>query len=79
MKKKIALITIVGVLLGLTIVIKPKEKEEYIDITEYNNKLALFVENEEGIYEEATTILSSGYTLNESKSACSNNAKPSWI
>jgi len=78
MKKKIALITIVGVLLGLTVIVKPKEKEEYKDITEYNNKLALFVENEEGIYEEATTIPTSGYTLNESKSACSNNAKPSW-
>jgi len=78
MKKKIALITIVGVLIGLTIVIKPKEKEEYKDITKYNNKLALFVENEEGIYEEAQTIPTSGYTLNESKSACSNNAKPSW-
>jgi len=78
MKKKIALITIVGVLLGLTVIVKPKEKEEYKDITEYNNKLALFVENEEGIYEEAQTIPTSGYTLNESKSACSNNAKPSW-
>jgi len=78
MKKKIIIIGTLAILLGLTVIVKPKEKEEYKDITEYNNKLALFVENEEGIYEEAQTIPTSGYTLNESKSACSNNAKPSW-
>ncbi len=78
MKKKIIIIGTLAILLGLTVIVKPKEKEEYKDITKYNNKLALFVENEEGIYEEAQTIPTSGYTLNESKSACSNNAKPSW-
>ena len=43
-----------------------------------NKSIAIYVKQEDGNYEKTNTIPKSGYILNEEKSVCSNNSKPSW-
>ncbi|MCX4255031.1 MAG: hypothetical protein OSJ63_07225, partial [Bacilli bacterium] len=43
-----------------------------------NKSIAIYIKQEDGNYEKTNTIPESGYILNEEKSVCSNNSKPSW-
>ncbi len=43
-----------------------------------NKSIAIYIKQEDGNYEKTDTIPESGYMLNEEKSVCTNNAKPSW-
>jgi len=77
MKKSIIAVGIVTLLIGISLIFK-KEEKELINITNNeNNTLAFFIE-EEGNYKGVETLPTSGYTLNEEKSFCSNGAQPTW-
>jgi len=77
MKKSIVVVGIVTLLIGISLTFK-KEEKELINITNNeNNTLAFFIE-EEGNYKGVETLPTSGYTLNEEKSFCSNGAQPTW-
>jgi len=77
MKKSIIAVGIVTLLIGISLTFK-KEEKELINITNNeNNTLAFFIE-EEGNYKGVETLPTSGYTLNEEKSFCSNGAQPTW-
>lgn len=41
-------------------------------------KMAFYIKSEAGNYEKSSSIPTSGYILNETKSTCSNGAIPSW-
>ena len=59
-------------------------KEEKINVENLNNKkqelniIAAYIKQEDGTYKASNEIPSSGYTINEEKSVCSNGAKASW-
>jgi len=77
MQKKVTILGIIALILGIALIFK-SEKQELVDITNNeNNTLAFFVE-ENGNYKETNTIPTGNYSLNESKSFCSNNARPTW-
>ena len=40
--------------------------------------IAAYIKQEDGTYKASNEIPSSGYTINEEKSVCSNGAKASW-
>jgi len=76
MKKKIVLSFSIFVLIGILVIIKPKEKLE--KIRDEQKTIAVYIKQEDGSYQESTSIPQKGYLLNTSKSVCSNGAKPTW-
>ena len=78
MKKAIVLIGIV-VVMGIIFYPKDKPKEVLVeDNIDLNSSLAFYIEQDNGTYEESSTIPTSGYTLNTTKSVCTNNTTPIW-
>ena len=67
------------ILLGV-ILFLPNEKEQILieDKNEENTNLVFMLQDEEGNYNKSDTLPSMGYTLNASKSVCSNNTTPTW-
>ena len=79
MKKVGFIITCMVILLGV-ILFLPKEKEQILveDRNEENTNLVFMLQDEEGNYNKSDTLPSMGYTLNASKSVCSNDTTPTW-
>ena len=78
MKKAIVLIGIV-VVMGIMFYPKDKAKEVLVeDSLDLNSSLAFYIEQDNGTYEESSSIPTSGYTLNTTKSVCTNNTTPVW-
>ena len=78
MKKAIVLIGIV-VVMGIIFYPKDKPKEVLVeDNLDLNSSLAFYIEQDNGTYEESSSIPSTGYTLNTTKSVCTNNTTPIW-
>ena len=80
MKKSIITIGIIVTIGSIALLYNSNKKEVLLnkeDITN-NKSIAIYVKQEDGNYEKTNTIPESGYILNEEKSVCSNNSKPSW-
>ncbi len=81
--KRIILV-IVGILGVFGVVLlfgREENKSVYLTNKELkeNNYIAVMIEQEDGNYQEQDNIPQTGYALNESKSTCSNGAKPTWV
>lgn len=81
MKKVGFVIGLVVVLVGV-ILFYPKSDNQKILVEDHhfnqNTSLAFYIEQEDGTYTKSNTLPSTGYTLNTSKSVCSNGAIPTW-
>ena len=81
MKKVGFAIGLVVVLVGI-IIFYPKSDNQkvLVEDNQFNQytSLAFYIEQEDGSYTESDTLPSTGYTLNTSKSVCSNGAIPTW-
>ena len=81
MKKVGFVIGLVVILVGV-ILFYPKSDNQkvLVEDNQFNQytSLAFYIEGEDGNYTESNTLPSTGYTLNTSKSICSNNATPTW-
>ena len=76
-------IVIVGVVLvvGCIFLLNQKDTREILITEEQeldNTSLVFMLQDEEGNYNKSHTLPSTGYTLNASKSVCSDNATPTW-
>ena len=80
MKKSIIIMGIIVTIGSIALLYDSNKKEVLLNKEEItNNKsIAIYVKQEDGNYEKTNTIPESGYILNEEKSVCSNNSKPSW-
>ncbi len=80
MKKSIITMGIIVTIGSIALLYDSNKKEVLLNKEEItNNKsIAIYVKQEDGNYEKTNTIPESGYILNEEKSVCSNNSKPSW-
>ena len=79
--KKISVILIGIVAITIGILSIPKEKKKVLIEEELNNEntsLAFYIEQENGNYEESSSLPSAGYTLDTEKSICTNNTTPVW-
>ena len=73
--KGIISIAVIGLGVGIGFSFKnTKLKVEDLD----SKKLAVFIKQEDGSYKTSNNIPQVGYTLNTSKSTCSNGARPTW-
>ena len=81
MKKVGFVIGLVVVLVGV-VLFYPKSDNQKILVEDnqlnQNTSLAFYIEQEDGSYSKSNTLPSTGYTLNTSKSVCSNGAIPTW-
>ena len=81
MKKVGFAIGLVVVLVGI-IIFYPKSDNQkvLVEDDQFNQytSLAFYIEGEDENYTESNTLPSTGYTLNTSKSVCSNGAIPTW-
>ena len=78
----------VGFVIGLVVVLAgvvlfyPKSDNQKILVEDnqlnQNTSLSFYIEGEDGSYSKTNTLPSTGYTLNTSKSICSNGAIPTW-
>ena len=76
-------IVIEGVVLvvGCIFLLNQKDTREILITEEQelaNTSLVFMLQDEEGNYNKSDTLPSTGYTLNASKSVCSDNATPTW-
>ena len=76
-------IVIVGVVLvvGCIFLFNQKDTKEILITEEQelnNTSLVFMLQDEEGNYNKSDTLPSTGYTFNDTKSVCSNNATPTW-
>ena len=76
-------IVLVGVVLvvGCIFLLSKKDTKEILITEEQeldNTSLVFMLQDEEGNYDKSDTLPSTGYTLNASKSVCSDNATPTW-
>ncbi len=80
MKKSIIIMGIIVTIGSIALLYDSNKKEVLLNKEEItNNKsIAIYIKQEDGNYEKTNTIPESGYILNEEKSVCSNNSKPSW-
>ena len=80
MKKSIITMGIIVTIGSIALLYDSNKKEVLLNKEEItNNKsIAIYIKQEDGNYEKTNTIPESGYILNEEKSVCSNNSKPSW-
>ena len=80
--KRIGLILVGGVLVIGGILLFSKKDTEKVMITEKqeleNTSLVFMLQDEEGNYNKSDTLPNSGYSFNESKSICTDNATPTW-
>ena len=81
MKKVGFVIGLVVVLVGV-ILFYPESDNQKILVEDnqlnQNASLSFYIEGEDGSYSKSNTLPSTGYTLNSSKSVCSNGAIPAW-
>ena len=81
MKKVGFVIGLVVILVGV-ILFYPKSDNQKILVEDnqfnQNTSLAFYLEDEDGNYSQTNTLPSTGYTLNTSKSVCSNGTIPTW-
>ena len=76
-------IVLVGIVLviGCIFLFNQKDTKEILITEEQeldNTSLVFMLQDEEGNYDKSDTLPSTGYTLNASKSVCSDNATPTW-
>ena len=80
MKKiSVILIGIVAVTIGILSI--PKEEKKVLIEEELNNEntsLSFYIEQEDGNYEESSSLPSTGYVLDTERSICTNNTTPVW-
>ena len=79
--KKISVILIGIVVVTIGILSIPKESKKVLIEENLNNKntsLAFYIEQEDGNYEESSSLPSTGYTLDTERSICTNNTTPVW-
>ena len=79
--KKISVILIGIVVVTIGILSIPKESKKVLIEENLNNKntsLAFYIEQENGNYEESSSLPDTGYTLDTEKSICTNNTTPVW-
>ena len=80
--KRMGLVIVGVVLVVCCIFLLSKKDTKEILITEEqelaNTSLVFMLQDEEGNYHKSNTLPSTGYTLNASKSVCSDNATPTW-
>ncbi len=76
------IIGLVGVVLIIGSIMFFSKEEETVLITDKqeldNTSLVFMLQDEEGNYNKADTLPSSGYNFNASKSICTNNTTPTW-
>lgn len=77
LKNSLVLGTIFIILLGMNTITKDR-KLELINNNLAKERFAIYIKNEANNYEKSSSIPTNGYILNESKSACNNDAKPRW-
>ena len=79
--KKISVVLIGIVTITIGILSIPKEVKKVLieeNLNNNNTSLAFYIEQENGNYEESTSLPSTGYTLDTEKSICTNNTTPVW-
>ena len=79
--KKISVVLIGVVIITIGILSIPKEEKKVLieeNLNNNNTSLAFYIEQENGNYEESSSLPSTGYTLDTEKSICTNNTTPVW-
>ena len=79
--KKISVVLIGIVTITIGILSIPKEVKKVLieeNLNNNNTSLAFYIEQEDGNYEESSSLPSTGYTLDTEKSICTNNTTPVW-
>ena len=79
--KKISVVLIGIVTITIGILSIPKEVKKVLieeNLNNNNTSLAFYIEQENGNYEESSSLPSTGYTLDTEKSICTNNTTPVW-
>ena len=79
--KKISVILIGIVVVTIGILSIQKEEKKVLIEEELNNNntsLAFYIEQENGVYQESSSLPSTGYVLDTEKSICTNNTTPVW-
>ena len=80
MKKiSVVLIGIIAVAIGILSI--PKENKQVLieeELNDENTSLAFYIEQENGNYEESSSLPNTGYTLDTERSICTNNTTPVW-
>ena len=79
--KKISAILIGIVTIAIGILSIPKENKQVLieeELNDENTSLAFYIEQENGNYEESSSLPNTGYTLDTERSICTNNTTPVW-
>ena len=79
--KKISVILIGIVTIAIGILSIPKENKQVLikeELNDENTSLAFYIEQENGNYEESSSLPNTGYTLDTERSICTNNTTPVW-
>ena len=80
--KKIGLVILgIGVLSGSIYLLTKQDNSKILieeEVKQENTSLVFMLQDEEGNYNKSEELPSSGYSLNTSKSVCSNNTTPTW-
>ena len=78
--KKISVVLIGIVVLTVGLLSIPKEEKKVLveELNNNNTSLAFYIEQEDGNYEESSSLPSTGYTLDTERSICTNNTIPVW-
>lgn len=79
MKRKILKVCLILIVVsGVALIFKASPNEDLESNLNKKKEMAIYIKNSDGNYEKTNMIPNEGYILNEEKSICSNNAKPSW-
>ena len=80
--KKIGLVILgIGVLIGSIYLLTKQDNSKILikeQVKQENTSLVFMLQDKEGNYNKSEELPSSGYSLNTSKSVCSNNTIPTW-